>query len=81
MTQDSQTPNTQTQASLDTETSTDYTPAFSTPDFTLPGTAFGLMVGGGIATIYPAQAKAILTLAIGVGWMSGFALTLAAEGR
>lgn len=77
MTQDPQTP--ASQASPDSTTDSDHSPAFSSPDFTLPGAAFGLMIGGGIATIYPVQAKAILTVAISVGWLGGFAATLAAE--
>jgi hypothetical protein len=78
MTQDSSTP--ETQGSTESAISTNYSPAFSAPDLTLPGTAFGLLVGGGLATLYPAQAKLILTVGISVGWLGGFAATLAAEG-
>lgn len=72
-----ETPTADTDAQSDS--STEYTPTHLAPDMTLPGTFFGLLVGGGIATAYPEQAKTALTVGISVGWMVGFAATLAAE--
>lgn len=62
-----------------TDSSTEYTHSRLGPDMTIPGTLFGVLVGVGIATVYPEQAKAVLTLGVGGGWMLGFAATLIAE--
>lgn len=74
---------TTTESTVDTEpqadSSTPYQPSYLAPDMTLPGLFLGLLAGGVVATIHPEQAKAALTLGIGMGWMVGFLATLTAE--
>jgi hypothetical protein len=69
----------QTSTTSQVESDSNYSPAFSAPDMTLPATVLGLLAGGAFATAYPDHAKSILTMAVSIGWLAGFSLTLFLE--
>lgn len=65
----------------DNTTPDEYTPTHLSPDMTLPGTAFGLLIGAGLVLSYPEYARSILTLSISIGWLLGFLLTIFPAGQ
>ena len=59
----------------------EHAPTRLAPDMTLPGLFLGVIVGVGLLTVYPEQARMVLTLSIAGGWLLGFMLTIFPPGR